>query len=82
MDEKVLKPNESVGLMDVKQVAEYLNIKESTVYNLSMRSKIPHLHIGKKLVRFRKDMIDKWLSEGADNGKESYWGNGKRMEGI
>ena len=57
------------GLMDVKQVARYLNIKESTIYKMTMLNEIPHHHIGTKLLRFRQAHIDKWLSEGADNGK-------------
>ena len=57
------------GLMDVKQVARYLNIRESTVYKMTMLKEIPHHHIGTKLLRFMQENIDKWLSEGANNGK-------------
>ncbi len=56
------------GLMDVEEVSAYLGIPRSTVYSLSMKAKIPHYHIG-KLLRFRKDDIDNWLSEGGCDGK-------------
>ncbi len=56
------------GLMDVEEVSAYLGIPKSTVYALSMRARIPHFHIG-KLLRFRKDAIDNWLSEGGCDGK-------------
>ena len=56
------------GLMGVAEVSTYLSIPKSTVYAYSMRAKIPHLHIG-KLLRFRKDDIDLWLSDTGCNGK-------------
>lgn len=56
------------GLMGVDQLSAYLAIPKSTIYALSMKAKIPHLHIG-KLLRFRKDDIDLWLSEGGCDGK-------------
>ncbi len=63
-----LKTIEIVGsLMNVKQTAEYLGVPVSTIYAYSMRSKIPHLHVG-KLLRFRKSDIDGWLSEGGCDG--------------
>jgi excisionase family DNA binding protein len=56
------------GLMTVMQVAAYLGIQKSTVYSLSMKAKIPHFHIG-KLLRFRKDDIDAWLTDTGCDGK-------------
>ena len=56
------------GLMNVQQTAEYLGVPVSTIYNLSMRARIPHSHIG-KLLRFKKDAIDNWLAEGGCDGK-------------
>ena len=54
-------------LMDVGQVAVYLGIPKSTVYSLSMTAKIPHYHIG-RLLKFKKDAIDSWLSDTSING--------------
>lgn len=61
------------GLMNVSQVADYVGVPVATVYNLTMKEKIPHFHIG-KLLRFRKDKIDEWLlrtecdGSGVNNG--------------
>ena len=49
------------SLMNVNQVAEYLGVPKSTIYNLSMQGKIPHAHVG-KLLRFKKVVIDNWLT--------------------
>lgn len=55
------------GLMTVGQLSEYLGIPTSTIYSLTMRSKIPHYHIG-KLLRFEKSKIDAWLEAGGCDG--------------
>lgn len=59
------------GLMRVKEIAEYLNVPESTIYNLTFREAIPHYHIG-KVLRFKKSDVDKWLesnSQGVSNSE-------------
>ena len=45
-------------LMTVDQVAEYLNIKASTIYSKLLE--IPHFKVG-RLIRFKKEDIDHWL---------------------
>jgi len=49
---------DSSGLLTVDQIAEYLNIKASTLY--SKLSEIPHFKIG-RLIRFRREDINSWL---------------------
>jgi excisionase family DNA binding protein len=44
--------------LTIQQVAEYLNIKVKTIY--AMVPDMPHYKIG-RLVRFRKDEIDRWM---------------------
>ncbi len=48
-------------VMNVKEVAEYLNCSESSIRNLVREKKIPNFRIGSKL-NFRKKTIDEWLS--------------------
>ena len=48
--------------MTIKQVAEYLQIDEHTVYKLARSGLIPSLKIASQW-RFKKDIIDKWISE-------------------
>lgn len=55
------------GLMDVEQVARYLNIPKSSVYSLTFRNKIPCIRLGGKRLRFKQDAIDKWL-DGQEGG--------------
>ena len=49
-------------IMTVKQVSEYLQMDEHTVYKLARKSLIPSLKIAGQW-RFKKDVIDKWISE-------------------
>jgi len=49
-------------IMTVKQVSEYLQMDEHTVYKLARTGLIPSLKIAGQW-RFKKDVIDKWISE-------------------
>ncbi len=49
-------------IMTVKQVSEYLQMDEHTVYKLARKGLIPSLKIAGQW-RFKKDVIDKWISE-------------------
>lgn len=53
-------------LMTIKELSNYLSIKEKTIYAKVEKNEITHYRIG-KLIRFKKDEIDKWL-EGCRNG--------------
>ena len=46
--------------MTVKDISEYLKIKEKAIYALVNRSLIPHSRIG-KLIRFKLEEIDEWM---------------------
>jgi two-component system, response regulator, stage 0 sporulation protein F len=47
-------------LMDIKQVAEYLQMNKMTVYKLAREGKIPAFKVASEW-RFSKELIDKWL---------------------
>jgi len=49
-------------IMTVKQVAEYLQMDEHTIYKLARSGQIPSVKIAGQW-RFKKDVIDKWISE-------------------
>lgn len=49
-------------MMTTSEVAKYLRVSRATVYRLVKQRKIPVSRISKHL-RFRKDVIDRWLSE-------------------
>ena len=49
-------------IITIKEVAEYLRIKEKTVYDLAAKGKIPGFKVGGAW-RFRKGEIEKWIKE-------------------
>ena len=49
-------------IMTVKQIAEYLQMDKHTIYKLSRSGQIPSIKIAGQW-RFKKDVIDKWISE-------------------
>jgi excisionase family DNA binding protein len=55
-------------LLNVKEVSQTLNVKESTVYDWVSIGFIPHYKIG-KLVRFKESEVLKWLEKKRNNGR-------------
>jgi excisionase family DNA binding protein len=49
-------------LLDVNDVADYLNVPVRWVYQRVQRKEIPHLRLGKHL-RFQHDRLTSWLLE-------------------
>lgn len=52
---------EGFTIMTVRDVAEYLRVSEAKVYRLAKDGELPVFRIGKAW-RFRKDLLDEWLS--------------------
>ena len=48
------------ALMDIKQVASYLQINEATAYSWAQKGKLPGIKIG-RIWRFRREDIEAWL---------------------
>jgi excisionase family DNA binding protein len=48
------------NLMDIIQVAEYLQMNKMTVYKLARQGKIPAFKVASEW-RFKKELIDQWL---------------------
>ena len=51
-------------IMTVKQVAEYLQMDEHTIYKLARFGQIPSIKIAGEW-RFKKEVIDKWIDSEA-----------------
>ena len=49
-------------VMTLEEVSKYLRLSKSTVYRMANEGRIPVSKIGRRW-RFRKDVIDEWLSE-------------------
>jgi len=57
-DEKDLSP----GFVNVQEIANYLELRKSSIYSLVEKKGIPHYRVG-RLVRFKKAEIDEWMKE-------------------
>lgn len=56
-----VRNEEKDTMLDVNQLAAYLNVSPSWIYDRIKDNDIPHTKLGKYL-RFRKREIDKWLT--------------------
>jgi excisionase family DNA binding protein len=54
-------------ILTVRDVAEYLRMSEAKVYRLANDRHLPAIRIGKSW-RFRKDLLDQWLSQRTELG--------------
>lgn len=52
----------SDGIMTIKEIAEYLKIKEKTAYALTAKGSLPGFKMGGSW-RFRKSEIDQWIKK-------------------
>jgi excisionase family DNA binding protein len=57
-----LMREEQLEIMTVKDVAAYLKMKPVTIYKLAKEGRIPAFRVA-SFWRFKKDLIDKWLSD-------------------
>ena len=60
----------SFTIMTVHEVAVYLRMSEAKVYRLVKAGLIPVVRIGKTW-RFRRDLLDNWLSECTQSSMKS-----------
>ena len=62
MPENVPTIRNDLTILTVHEVAEYLRMSEAKVYRLAKEGRLPVVRIGKAW-RFRKDLLDDWLSQ-------------------
>jgi putative molybdopterin biosynthesis protein len=70
MPESIQQRKDRPNIMTVHEVAEYLRVSEAKVYRLVKERRIPVVRIGKTW-RFRKDLLDNWLSECTESSMQS-----------
>ena len=63
------KKNTAV-IWTVHDVAEYLRMSEAKVYRLVKEQRLPVIRLGKTW-RFRKDLLDEWLSQCAESSMKA-----------
>jgi excisionase family DNA binding protein len=61
VDDKI-QNKEAREVMDILELAVYLGLGKSKIYNLIRQKKIPASRIGRQY-RFSKAVIDQWLKE-------------------
>jgi excisionase family DNA binding protein len=44
-----------------EQAGRFLNLKTGTLYALVSQRRIPHVRLGRRLVRFSRPALDAWL---------------------
>ena len=49
-------------IITIKEVAEYLKLKEKTAYHLAAKGEIPGFKVGGSW-RFRKNEIERWIKK-------------------
>ena len=49
-------------IITIKEVAEYLKLKEKTAYGLALKGEIPGFKVGGSW-RFRKSEIERWIKD-------------------
>lgn len=66
MVENTSKKKNTSPIWTVHDVAEYLRLSEAKVYRLVKQQRLPVIRLGKTW-RFRKDLLDDWLSQCAQS---------------
>ncbi len=57
-----MKKNSNYEILTTKQLAEYLQMDEVTIYRLARKGQIPSVKIAGQW-RFKKGLIDEWISK-------------------
>lgn len=50
-------------LLTYSEAARVLNLKIGTLYALVAQSRVPHVRLGRRLVRFSRAALDEWLRQ-------------------
>jgi excisionase family DNA binding protein len=50
-------------LLTYSEAAKMLNLKLGTLYCLVAQSRVPHVRLGRRLVRFSRAELDEWLRQ-------------------
>ena len=70
MHKSIQEKKNDLTILTVHEVAEYLRMSEAKVYRLVKEGRLPVIRIGKAW-RFRKDLLDGWLSECAESSMKN-----------
>ena len=68
----------SAEIMTIKELAEYLDLAEGTIYKKVSNNEIPYTKLG-TLLRFSKWSIDQWVSENTVNPPDALFDEFARL---
>ena len=68
-------------LWDYDTLSERLSLKKNTLYSMVSRGQIPHIRMGRRLVRFDPKIIERWLDSLAD-GQGPLYGTNAANTGV
>lgn len=63
-------------LMTYDQASKFLNFKLGTLYAFVSQGRVPHVRLGRRVVRFSRAALEAWLSERTvqpDNHRRRAW---------
>jgi excisionase family DNA binding protein len=58
------------GLLDVKDVAEFLGLAVGTVYHLVSQRRIPVVRLSPRCLKFRRSEIEAWIESKSETEKK------------
>jgi excisionase family DNA binding protein len=67
-------------VLTIKQVAEYLQVTEKTIYTLVQEVNIPAFKVRGQW-RFKREDIERWIEENKENSKKERADNENEREG-
>ena len=57
-----MAPKETAPMMDIEEVAEYLQLHPLTVRRLARDGEIPAFKVGRQW-RIKRDLLDRWIAD-------------------
>jgi len=55
-------------LLTYAEAASFLRVPRGTLYSMVSRRLVPHLRLSKRLVRFSKEALERWVAEHERSG--------------
>lgn len=74
--------NVDKDFLTITELSEYLGVKRSTVYAWVRDGQIPYYRVNKKLIRFKRDEIDRWMKDQMKDNKKEEVNVDKQTNGI
>jgi PTS system nitrogen regulatory IIA component len=68
MNTTTVVDDSDICLMTVHDVAKYLRLSETKVYQMAREGHLPSLRMG-KIWRFKRELIDEWIRQEAELSK-------------